>query len=173
MAEPTSNQSRPESLSRFLLLSIVTFGMYQWYWGWRTWALVRHLEHRKFNATLWSAFLGFTLFSALASLNKFLKQAPGKQQIYAVLYLLVSITPLGAGALYPFSGWSLLVLYLLLGLAVGLVLIPVHQTVEAVWEQAAPPPNVAGLKRNTKLIVAISIFELMSLLGLLMPAPNY
>lgn len=67
--EPEPTEQPPYSIRNFVILNLMTLGIYQMYWGWQAWEAVKRLEGHPYNATLRGIFLPFTAFSLFPKLD--------------------------------------------------------------------------------------------------------
>jgi hypothetical protein len=85
---------------RFILYSIITLGIYPFYWGWRAWSVVGQAEDRRYAAILRGFFLTFTCFSLfvkLSTLAKAYNRPARKSERPLVLALIFALTQLLSG----------------------------------------------------------------------------
>lgn len=63
-AEVSEDSSVPHVISvpKFLFLSLLTFGMYQFYWGWKNWEIVKRAKDMQVSPTARGIFIVFTSF---------------------------------------------------------------------------------------------------------------
>ncbi|GEM_PF-6630870 len=65
----TKKYSTLNECTNYFMFSILTFGLYSAYWGWRRWELVGKLKNEKTSPTLSGIFLGFTSFSLFGNIK--------------------------------------------------------------------------------------------------------
>ncbi len=63
------------SISRFFIYSILTFGFYQIYWGWKCWEILKRLNKLSISSSLRGFFIQFTCFSLFADVLKSAKKS--------------------------------------------------------------------------------------------------
>ncbi len=164
MKDTEGNKSLPfEPALRFVILSTLTFGVYQWYWGWRAWAILRAANRSKLNATLRGAFLGFSGFFLAKEIYKAEKLSGRSLYISAGLYLGMSLILAFAIGGLKLKGWPLLAGYLTLGLVESLALLPLHWALAKIWQSRPFIHDEAGLAPNVTLAGAMVLILYLSL----------
>jgi hypothetical protein len=92
------------STKKFILLSLVTFGLYQMYWAWRAWEMVRQAkgETYRWKSSVRGYFLAFSSFLLFPQLQELAKAAGYKKKVktdsLAGLYLVATIVGYAYGA---------------------------------------------------------------------------
>ena len=84
---------------RFLLLCVLTFGVYELYWFWKTWERVKRVDGSDIWPIARAIFAGFTYFSLLTDLNMQLAARNSARQLSSGLGLGFLLSSGGEGFL--------------------------------------------------------------------------
>jgi hypothetical protein len=85
------------SRAEFIGYTIITFGLYQLYWGWRAWETVRRTKGGDYNSSVRGFFLPISAFWLFPQIEAIAREAGYKRRrlydvrILAPIYLLASI----------------------------------------------------------------------------------
>lgn len=158
----TSAESRYHvvPLWRFLLLTVLTFGVYELYWFWKTWSRVKRADGSDIWPIARTIFAGFTYFSLLTDLNTQLAARGSTRQLstgLAIGFLLCGIT-------YRLPDpWSFL------SIVSVLFLIPAVNAVRELASEAAIAEGERWQLRHTLLMVVCVPFFVLAAIGLALP----
>ena len=159
LSEPIYFPVSPVKLS---ILSICTFGLYEIYWFYKNWRLIKEREHKKimpFWRALFALFFCFSLFQRIGRSAKEIDLPP------------ISTGGLAAGWIIVSLLWKLPDPYWLVSFLAFFFLLPVQQTVNKINAQYAPghdQNNRFGVW-NIVVVVAGGIFFILAIIGSFMP----
>jgi len=152
----------PVSVGKLALLSVCTFGLYQTYWFYWNWRLVKHREARRLSPP-WRSVLG--VLYALPIFRRIARQSGSRRHVALALV-----------AFLPWAGLSLAtygpIPWAALSLASVLPLLPMQAAANAINARVAPGHDRnAGLHGwNVVAIVLGGALAALNLLGLLLYA---
>lgn len=148
-------------ITKFVILSFGTFGLYDLYWFYRNWKLVKN-QFRQDLSPFWRAFFaplwGFSLFGEIhAYAGRHGRHAGWSAGLLGALYLIwVALWRL------PDPWW-------LVSLFSFIPLIPVQRTINDVAVQRGLVPNRTYSGKHIVAIVLGGIFTLLAVIGTFMP----
>jgi hypothetical protein len=151
----------PVSVTKLLVMTTATLGLYQLYWFWRNWILVKSRERTRilpFIRAWFALWFAFSLFRRVYS-----------EQPRSPAPLLLAI----GWAVLVSSWWWLPDAYVWIGLANVLPLVPVQRLAIRRNAQAAPDHdrNERFTVWNWILIGAWGVFIILVVIGSFLPAP--
>jgi hypothetical protein len=145
---------------RFVLMSLLTNGLYQLYWFWKNWSQVKRAD----GSNIWplprAVFGGVTYFMLLTDLNTQLSL----RNMHRELSVGLGVGVLAGSVLRGFPG-----LYSLLGLSTILFLLPAVTAANDLASEASRQAAAAWRWRHTLLVLCGIPFTALSVIGLLAP----
>lgn len=160
---PRTHTLFPVTTTKFVVMSICTFGMYDVYWCYRMWQRVA-AETREPVSPFWRAFFApFCCFGLFARIRELAERrrtdVAWSGALLGALYLVLSVT------------WRLPDPWWLVSLATFLPFLPVVRTVERVHatETALEGPNGSFSGANIAGIVVGALLLVLVLVGLTLP----
>jgi hypothetical protein len=153
----------PVSVVKLLVLSLCTFGLYEMYWFYKNWQLVKRREHSNIVPVMRSVFGVFFCYSLFEKVSDQAEHA-GTGSIAA--------GPLAAGWIVLTILWRLPDPYWLVTFLAVLFMLPVQQAINAINSQAAPghDPNRSFSGWNIAAVIIGSLFFALALIGLFLPS---
>lgn len=153
----------PVGLTKFLLLSLTTFSIFDIYWAYKNWVYVSNSRNQKMMPFVRAFFLGFTSFSLFASIKKDAEGAGVKVWIPGA-FLGICFFILNGAHRLPDPYW-------LVTLASPIALLPARNAIEAMNKKHT---GEALLNRKINgwqilLIVAGGILTLLGIVGTFFP----
>lgn len=151
----------PLDITKFVLLSVGTFGLYDLYWFYRNWKLLKD-QFRQDLSPFWRAFFaplwGFSLFGEIhAYAGRHGRHVGWSAGLVGALYLIwVALWRL------PDPWW-------LVSLFSFIPLIPVQHTINDVAVRRGLVPNRAYSGKHILVMVLGGIFTLLAVIGTFMP----
>jgi hypothetical protein len=152
----------PVSLIKFAVLSICTFGLYEFYWFYKNWQRVKEREHSDIMP-FWRAFFAF--FFCYSLFRRIGQSAKGS-----------NLPSISAGGLV--AGWIIVRLlyrlpnpYSLVCFFAFLFLMPIQQTVNKINTKHAPnhDPNSRFRAWNVVAVVVGGICFVLAIIGSFLP----
>jgi hypothetical protein len=144
---------------RFVLLNALTFGIYNLYWFWKNWQLVKRAD----GSDIWpiprAIFAGFTYFMLINDINMRLAARTMERKLsvgLAIGYFFV-------GMLHrlPDPWW-------VVSAASFLFVLPAVQAIEGLASEAAISKNAGWSTRHTVLLIFAVPFFLLTLVGVML-----
>ena len=145
---------------RFVLMSVLTFGVYEVYWFWKNWACVKRADGSDIWPVPRAIFAGFTYFALLTDLNTQLAARGVQRELSAGL---------GVGFLLASMLYRLPEPYSLLTLTSVVFLIPAAKAMRELASEAALAEGAAWRLRHTVVAVLAVPFFVLAAIGLSMP----
>ncbi|HEV8234153.1 MAG TPA: hypothetical protein VGP84_06120 [Gemmatimonadaceae bacterium] len=145
------------STRKFVVMSIVTLGLYDVYWVWRQWR--RFVEHGQVLSPFWRTFfLVFTNYSLFARVRSRAREegieVSWSPALMATLYLVLNVT------------WRLPDPWVLVSLLVFVPLIPIQETIERInARHVAELPNRGFSGADAVAIVIGGLVLILVLIG--------
>jgi hypothetical protein len=152
----------PVSVAKLLVLSICTFGLYEVYWFYKNWQLVKRRESSDILPVMRSLFGVFFCYSLFERVRDQAEKA-GTSSIAAGL--------LAAGWIVLTVLWRLPDPYWLVTFLAVLFMLPVQQAINAINSQAAPghDPNRTFSGWNITAVIIGGLFFALALVGIFLP----
>lgn len=167
-AEVSSYRATPQfnvSLSKFTIMSLCTFGIYELYWAYKQWDAVRRRDQEDLSP-FWRAFFApLWAFSLLPRMNRltamYLVPASWSGSALALAYFVLHVS------------WRLPDPYWLASLLSFLPLLVVQRSINELNATVAPeaPRNNSYSGFNVVMIIVGGLFLLLTILGTVVPAP--
>jgi hypothetical protein len=164
-AEPIEKHTFfPVSKAKFVVMSIVTFGMYPIYWSFKNWQRIRDGSREDlspFWRAFWAPLWGFALFERIHEAAERKRLSVGWSAGWmGFFYLLLSVL------------WRLPDPWWLVSLLAFVPMIPVVGTIQKLHatEPAAEGQNGSYSGVNIAMIVLGTVFLVLALIGTFMPA---
>ncbi|MFC5436046.1 hypothetical protein ACFPME_05715 [Rhodanobacter umsongensis] len=153
----------PVSVVKLLVLSLCTFGLYEIYWFYKNWQLVKRRENSNIIPVMRSLFGVLFCYSLFEKVSDQAKNA-GTGSIAAGL--------LAAGWIVLTILWRLPDPYWLVTFLAVLFMLPVQQAINAINSQAAPghDPNRTFSGWNIAAVIIGGLFFVLALVGIFLPA---
>lgn len=150
----------PVSVTKLVVMSTVTLGLYQLYWFWRNWILVKNRERTRilpFMRALFPVFFVYALF------DRIYEEQPRSRPpvLLAIAWVLLSIA------------WRAPDPWWLIAFASVLPLIPVQRRAIRRNALAAPDHDRNGrfTAWNWTLIGVVGLFAILAVIGAFLPEP--
>ena len=145
---------------RFVLLSLMTFGIYDLYWFWKNWSLVKRADGSDIWPIARAFFAAFSYFSLLTDINTRLALRNSTRELS---------TALGVGFLVMNALHRLPDPYWLISLFAFLFLVPAVNAIRELASAAAIAEGARWRVRHTVLMVIVVPFFLLAAIGTLLP----
>lgn len=151
---------------KFVAMSLVTIGLYQYYWFYKQWRCVARAAPREPMSPFWRTFFtplfAFSLFARIGARAELEKLTPGwNDVVLGIAYLLLS------------SSWRLPEPWWLISLLAFAPVIPVQRTIDAINRRHAsgPLPNRNYSGSNVVGIIVGGGILLLVVIGVLFGSP--
>lgn len=156
----TSNTHLVQSEWTFLLYSLLTFGMYQIYWGWKQWEIVKRVNRLRITPTIRGIFIPLTSFSLFSKILDMAKRSgyrgsynPG---LLATGFFILNIinNKLDTDSFSLAAALGVIIFFISL---TATVVTPVIHAMNYFITHTDEDPDLLDVKPNYGLIVALSI----------------
>ena len=155
----------PVSVSKLITLSLFTLGVYELFWFYKNWRLVREREHSRI-LPFWRAFFGiFFCYAMFKQVRDFPVQTVSNEDLPA--------GALAAGWIITTLLWRLPDPYWLICFTSFVFMIPVQATAIRINEAVAPghDRNAKFTPMNWVTIVVGGLVLILALIGMFLPEP--
>jgi len=146
---------------QFLLLNLITFGLYQVYWGWKYWEIIKRVKNTSLSSGWRGFFIVFTSFSLFPQVLQLAKSSGYKGNfsagLLATIFLIVNFINNGLSRAENLDWASLLVLTaIMIGIA-SLVAMPVINAMNYYLTHNNEGQNTFDIKPNFLLIAVMLV----------------
>lgn len=165
-----SAKNHVHSIKKFLLLNLLTFGMYQAYWGWKNWEIVKRVTGLDLNSGIRGFFITFTSFSLFKEILTLAKKHGYKgsynPRLLGACFLILNFIFNGIGKSDSHIDFTTLIVLIAVIIAlITLVTSPVLKAMNYFLEHNNEDATKFEIKNNYFLIIVLVILFILVFLG--------